>query len=164
MPAFSPPAGLVSDGPGTASPADSDPASPAAPPGPVTIAPAVAGDPAAPKIAAFLDRYFSAINAHDYQAYTSVLGPRMQAPDESQFSSGYGSTKDSAEKLNGISSAANGDTVAKVTFTSHQDATESSTNSTCTQWSISLYLAPDSGSYLLDKPPAGYQSSYSACD
>lgn len=145
------------------SPAGSSPSINPAPPGPVAISPALAGNPEAPAIAAFLDKYFSAINAHDYQAYTALLGPQTQVPDQSQFDSGYGSTTDSSETLRGISSAAGGDSAAQVTFTSHQDATESPTNTTCTKWSVSIYLTPQSGSYLLDKPPSSYLANYSAC-
>jgi hypothetical protein len=129
----------------------------------VTITPEAASDPGAQNIAAFLDQYFSAINAHDYQLYVALLGPQMQAPDQSQFDSGYGSTKDSGETLTGISAGDNGDSVAQVTFTSHQNAAESPTGTTCTQWRVSLYLTSNGESYLIDQPPASYHAGYSVC-
>jgi hypothetical protein len=50
-----------------------------------------------------------------------------------------------------------------VTFTSHQQAADSPTNSTCTDWTISLYLSRSGGKYVLQTPPAGYQPSFRSC-
>jgi hypothetical protein len=129
----------------------------------VVIASGAAGDATAPQIAAFLDEYFAAINTHNYQAYEALLSP--QAPDlsQAQFATGYGSTADSDETLRAISTSSNGDSVANVTFTSHQSTAQSATNSTCTDWNISLYLVPSGGGYLIDTPPAGYHAKYMTC-
>jgi len=134
------------------------------PPGGVTIAPATTGDAMAPQIAAFLNEYFSAINTHDYPAYVALLSPQAQGVTQAQFDTGYGSTTDMDETLRGISSAANGDSVAQVTFTSHQSAAQSATSSTCTTWHISLYLVSDGIGYLLDNPPSSYHAQYAACE
>ena len=149
---------VVSRGPSSISPSAGTPS-----PLRVAIAPAAGASLAAPKIAAFLDQYFTAINTHDYQAYVALLSPQAQGITQSQFNAGYGSTTDMAETLSGVSSAANGDSVAHVTFTSHQSAADSVTNSTCTVWSISLYLTPNAGGYLIDNPPSGYHAVYMAC-
>jgi hypothetical protein len=133
------------------------------PPGPVAIAPAAARDPAASQITAFLDQYFAAINAHDYQAYVALLSPQAQGITQSQFDSGYGSTTDTDETLSGVSAAANGDSVAHVMFTSHQSASESPTSTTCNVWNISLYLVPNAGGYLIDTPPSSYHAGFAAC-
>jgi hypothetical protein len=82
----------------------------------VSIAPGAAQNPPTPQIAAFLDQYFAAINEHDYQAYVALRSPQLPGITVSQFDSGYCSTADSDETLLGVSSAANGDSVAHVTF------------------------------------------------
>lgn len=144
--------------------AESQPPGPAPPVvGAVTIAPAAAGNASAPGIAALVDDYFSSINNHDYQAYTALRSPQAQTISQSQFVNGYGSTTDDGETLRTISSADNGDVVAGVTFTSHQDPSQSANNNACTAWTISLYLVPDNGSYLIDNPPSGYHAKDSAC-
>lgn len=131
--------------------------------GTVAISAAAASDPSAPRIAAFLDKYFAAINSHNYQAYEALLGPQVPRMTSSQFDSGYGSTADSQETLREISSAAGGDSVAQVTFTSHQRSAASATNSACTVWNISLYLTPNADSYLIDNPPSSYRAQAAAC-
>jgi hypothetical protein len=147
-----------SPGAGSVPPSESTPS-----PGAVAIAPAAAGNPAASTIAAFVGRYFAAINTHDYQAYVALLSPQVPGMTQSQFDTGYGSSTDTGETLKAISAAANGDSIAQVTFTSHQSAAQSATNSTCTIWNISLYLVPNAGSYLIDNTPSGYHAEYAAC-
>lgn len=152
--------------PAAGSPAPGSPAPPSAPAqraGTVAISAAAASNPSAPQIAAFLGKYFTAINSHNYQAYEALLGPQVPGITSSQFDSGYGSTADSHETLQEISSAANGDSVAQVTFTSHQRSAESATNSACTVWNISLYLIPNADSYLIDNPPSSYHAWSAAC-
>lgn len=157
-PASQPPSG----GPSSSSPGPS-PAPSAV--GPVTITGSAAQNPNAQAIAAFLGQYFSAINAHDYQTYTSLLSPAAQQNfTETQFQDGYGTTTDSAETLVDVSTAADGDTAASVTFTSNQAASQSVNQAdTCTAWGISLYLGQNSGSYVIDPPPPGYRASHSSC-
>jgi hypothetical protein len=161
-----------SQAPGSPDPGSAAPGTPSAggatqagtaPPGPVTIATAITGNAAAPQIAAFLDDYFGAINNHDYQAYVALRSPQAAGISPAQFVTGYGSTTDTGETLQGISSAANGDLIADVTFTSRQSAAESATKSNCTDWNISLYLVPDGGGYLIDNPPSGYHARYASC-
>jgi hypothetical protein len=154
---------------GTAAP-DSSTAGAAAPsevtssPGGVVIASGATGDATASQVAAFLDEYFTAINTHNYQAYEALLSPQAQGVTQAQFDTGYGSTTDSSETLRAIFTSSNGDSVANVTFTSHQSSAQSATNSTCTAWNISLYLVPSGGSgYLIDTPPAGYHAKYTTC-
>lgn len=153
-------------------PADSPPASGAPGPSPapsaggsVALTGSTAQDPDAQAIATFLGGYFSAINAHDYQAYISLLSPAAQQNfTETQFQDGYGTTTDSAETLVDVSTAADGDTVASVTFTSNQSASQSVNQAdTCTDWGISLFLGQAGGSYVIDPPPPGYQASHSSC-
>jgi hypothetical protein len=118
------------------------------------VASDVGQDPGAPSVADFLDQYFSAIKSHDYQSYASLLSPNLQQDmTAQQFDSGYRSTSDSSETLTGIATAANGDTVAAVTFTSHQDPADSVDHKgTCTHWKVRLFLEQDNTGYLIDQP------------
>lgn len=154
--------------PGTASPTAPRTASPAASgPGNSTVAvsPGAAGNPAAVPIANLLTRYFTAINKHDYEAYSSLLDPQVQQQvTPSEFAKGYRTTMDSAARLTGISTGADGHPQATVTFTSHQDPSDSPDNSGCTNWSITLFLEQDSsGGYLVGQPPQGYQATHQPC-
>jgi hypothetical protein len=148
---------------GSAASGSVTPSEEAAPPGPVTISPATTGNAMAPKIAAFLDDYFDAINTHDFEAYVALRSPQAQDITQAQFDAGYGSTTDTGETLRGISSAANGNLVADVTFISHQSAAESASDSACTAWIVSLYLVPNGDGYLIGNPPSSYHAGYTAC-
>ena len=114
---------------------------------------------------AFVQSYYTAINQHDYQAYISLLDSQDAANyTAADFSNGYGSTTDSAVTLTGISDGGNGSEAAAVSFTSHQDPSQSvNGHDSCDHWSITLYLAPSGGSYVKVSPPAGYVSSHQAC-
>lgn len=152
-------------GNGATTPASSPAASPTGSPSPgVSVAAGLAANPAEPAIAAFLARYFTAINSHDYAAYSSLLDSREQSVNTpSTFNAGYGSTNDSAEALTAITGTGGGDQAATVSFTSHQTPAESPTKTSCTSWTITLYLQPNGGSYLIGPAPAGYHASYRAC-
>jgi hypothetical protein len=147
------------------------PAPPAAPPHRGTgvavasaVASTVAGNPALPQVIALLDRYFSAINRHDYAAYAGLLDPQLLLrTSASAFYSGDGSTTDSGATLTGLSGLNAGGVAAAVTFTSRQQPADSPDHSACDDWSITLYLVPQGTGYLIGLPPAGYQASYTSC-
>lgn len=149
-----------STGPTASSPA----ASPKVSPSPhVSVAPGVTSNPAEPAVLAFLNRYFTAINTHDYAAYSRLLDAQEQSANtRSSFDTGYGTTTDSAETLTSIADTG-GNEAATVSFTSHQNPAESPSKTACTSWTITLYLQPNGGSYLIGPAPAGYQASYQAC-
>jgi hypothetical protein len=158
--------------PGTSAPATSpasatatpSTASPAAPGVTIAVAPAAAGDPAAPRVQLLLERYFTAINSHDYGAYGSLLDAQMrQLNPPSTFASGYATTRDSAETLTGITDTGGGSLAATVSFTSHQSPADSINNSSCTAWTITLYLRPQGSGYLIGAPPADYQPAHQNC-
>jgi hypothetical protein len=161
------PATPASGSPTTPGPSSAPSATASAPEtvGTVTVTSAAAQDQAASAVAGLVNRYFAAINAHDYQAYISLLtAQQQQGMTSTQFANGYRTTVDSNESLVGISSAANGDTVAQVTFTSHQNPAESVNGAeSCTDWQISLFLVSSGGGYLIDQPASGYHASYAAC-
>ena len=129
----------------------------------VAVAPAVTGNPDLPRVLAFLDRYFTAINTHDYQAYAGLLDQQvLEQSSSARFYSGDGSTTDSGATLVGISQTNSG-VAAAIIFTSRQQPSESPDHSACDNWSITVYLVADGTGYLLALPPAGYQASYSSC-
>ena len=133
-------------------------------PGRVHIAAAAQQAPDAQSVAAFLDSYFSAINGHDYQAYSALLTPVMQQGlTQSSFDQGYRGTVDSAESLVNISQAADGDTAVSVTFTSHQNPDHANHEEACTNWRIWLFLTSFGNSYLIDRPPASYHAASAPC-
>jgi hypothetical protein len=128
------------------------------------VASAGAGNAALPRVIALLDRYFSAINQHDYAAYASLLDPQLlQRTSASAFYSGDGSTTDSGATLTGLSDTNAGGVAAAVTFTSRQQPADSPDHSACDDWSITLYLVPQGSGYLIGLPLAGYQASYTSC-
>jgi hypothetical protein len=168
--AISPPASATSGGgqpsasplPSTQAPAPT--AVPSSPGTAVTVAAAAATDPAEPGVVALLGTYFAAINQHDYTEYQSVLDQQLQQGDSlSSFQSGYGTTTDSAETLTGISDTGSGQVAASVTFVSHQDPADSPSDSSCTDWGITLYLVSSGDGYVIGSPPSAYHASYQSC-
>ena len=130
----------------------------------VAVSSPAAAHPAAARVRTLLERYFAAINAHDYAAYNSLLDAQMQQQNpQSKFASGYATTRDSAETLTSIANTGGGGLAATVTFTSHQNPADSINNSSCTAWTITLYLQPQGGGYLIGVPPPGYQSVHQDC-
>ena len=130
----------------------------------VAVAPGAASNPAAPQVTALVNSYFMAVNQHDYSAYVRLFDQQMQQQNsESSFDSGYATTTDSAETLTSISDTGSGGLAASVTFTSQQDPADSPDNSSCDQWSITLFLVPNGAGYLIGTPLSGYQASYQAC-
>jgi len=130
----------------------------------VAMSPSAAASHAAARVRTLLEHYFAAINAHNYAAYSSLLDAQMQQNNpQSKFASGYATTRDSAEKITSIADTGAGGVAATVTFTSHQNPADSINNSSCTAWTITLYLQPQNGSYVIGVPPAGYRSVHQDC-
>ncbi len=145
-------------------PSPTAPANPSPSPTGVSIAPGVAANSATPAVQALLNRYFTAINTRNYTAYNSLLDAQLQASDtSSSFYSGYATTKDSAETLTSIADTGAGDLAATVSFTSHQNPADSINNSSCTMWTITLYLVPQGSSYVITAPPSSYHSTHLNC-
>jgi hypothetical protein len=133
-------------------------------PGLVTVTDAAAQDPQAQSVAAFLDNYFTAINSHRYDAYKALLMPQLQQGlTQASFDSGYQGTVDSAVQLVNISAAAGGDTQAMLEFTSNQTPDAANNEESCTNWSISLFLAQQGGGYLIDVAPPEYHAASAPC-
>jgi hypothetical protein len=160
-------AGSAGAGSAGAAPATS-PAAPVTPSpartGTVRVAAVAAGNPAEPRVEAYLNRYFSAINTRNYGAYQGLLDAQeQQANSRSTFDSGYATTKDSNEVLTGIEDTGGGNLTANVSFTSRQNPANSVDGRACNNWRISLYLAPRGSSYVMTAAPAGYHAQYTDC-
>jgi hypothetical protein len=130
----------------------------------ITVVPAVADRPSAPAVAAFLSRYFTAINNHDFAAYKHLFSrPLRRTLSRRDFRHGYGSSVDSGATLHRIRLLGGREIAAVVTFTSHQHRAASPRNSACDVWKISLYLVPRGGGYAIVTPPASYQPAVHSC-
>jgi hypothetical protein len=115
-------------------------------------------------VAAFLTGYFAAINRHDYGGYLRLSGPgSRRSLSAAGFRAGYGTTRDSAETLTGITTAGRGGVAATVTFTSRQAPAASPAHAACVRWRITIYLARRDGRYVIENPPAGYAAADRAC-
>jgi len=128
----------------------------------VAVSSSAAANPSAPQVQALVERYFSAINSHDYAAYNGIHDAKSQMA-QSTFDSGYATTTDSAEELTAISDAGGGELAATLSFVSHQDPAKSINNSSCTKWTIMLYLLPQGNRYLITSTPPGYHAAYAGC-
>ncbi|HSZ41810.1 MAG TPA: hypothetical protein VK817_17785 [Trebonia sp.] len=132
-------------------------------PGAVAVAPSLSANPATTGVVNLLNRYFTSINTRNYAEYSALLNAQMQSGNSaSSFDSGYATTKDSAEKLVALSGSS-GDESATVSFTSHQSPADSVNSSSCTDWTITLYLAPHDGGYVITHPPSSYHPAYTNC-
>lgn len=130
----------------------------------MSVASSAEGDPDLQAVTALLQRYFTAINQHDYAAYASLLAPSLARRNPaSVFASGYASTTDTDATLTAISVTSSSGLAATVTFTSYQQPADSPDNSACDDWDITLYLVPDGTSYLIQTPPSAYRAAYSQC-
>jgi hypothetical protein len=132
--------------------------------GPMPVGPSAAQQASAEQVAAFLGTYFAAINDRDYLAYIRLFEQSARpVRNAQQFASGFSTTTDSDPALVALAPALTGGWAATVTFVSHQNPAASATDSSCTDWNLTLYLVPDGNSYLIGLPPAGYQPTHVAC-
>ena len=136
----------------------------------VAIAPAVAGEPAAHRVAALLKAYFGSINSRDYSTFSLLFIPEIRESAD-HFNAGYRSTTDSGATLVGLTSAGAQDLAATVTFTSRQNPADSPDHATCDRWNVVLTLTGTSTStstgagtgYLIARSPAGYHPTVHSC-
>ena len=149
------PAGTPDPGPSPARAASSvSPGAPAAH-GAVTVGPAAAAQPHVHRVVTLLDRYFSAINAHDFQAYRSLFIPAIRAGMHN-FGDSYQSTRDSRARLTGLSVTGPQGLAAMVTFVSHQDPAASPDHAVCNRWHVTLFLKHDGRSYHIRRHRPGF--------
>jgi hypothetical protein len=132
--------------------------------GPVSVDPAAATAPNEAAVAASLNRYFDAINHHDYGVYKRLFLPRLRPGlSAASFSAGFGTTTASVAQLHSINVTGAGEVEAFVTFISYQAIVGQPTTSACMSWSVKFYLVRPWRRYLLAAPPRWYQASTSTC-
>jgi hypothetical protein len=147
--------GSPDPGPGPARAAPSvSPGAPAASAA-VTVAPAAAGQPHLHGAVTLLDRYFSAINSHDFQAYRSLFIPAMRAGLHN-FGVSYHSTHDSRARLTGLAATGPLGLAATVTFVSHQNPAASPDHAACNRWHITLFIKRDGHGYRIRRHRPGF--------
>jgi hypothetical protein len=130
----------------------------------VTVADGVVPNPHITQVVDLLTSYFTAINNHDYRAYVSLFDQQFQQNySPRQFSGDYSSTSDSAIRLTDLRYSDSDGLAAVVTFTSHQQPSQSPDNASCDNWTISLYLTQQAGGYVVGDPPQGYQPVHRPC-
>jgi hypothetical protein len=129
----------------------------------VSVGPGIS-NPAEPAVETTLSHYFQGINTHNYAEYQSAHNAQEQAA-ESQlaFASGFQSTTDSAMTLVSLEATADGGESATVTFTSHQNVTDSIDGHACNNWQLTFSLVPQGTGYLIGPPSPGYKPIYSDC-
>jgi hypothetical protein len=131
--------------------------------GAVTVAPAAAVQPHAHRVVMLLDTYFTAINQHDFQAYSSLFIPAIRAGMHN-FGAAYQSTRDSQARLTGLSATGPHGLAAMVTFVSHQNPAESPDHAVCDRWHITLFIKRHGTTYQIRRHQPGFPAdTFRAC-
>ena len=107
------------------------------------------------QVVTLLDRYFSAINRHDFQAYRSLFIPAIRVSLHN-FGAGYLSTRDSRARLTGLATTGPQGLAAMVTFVSHQDPADSPDHARCDRWHVTLFLKHRGDSYHIRRHQPGF--------
>jgi hypothetical protein len=128
------------------------------------MAPGISQGERTMQVRTFVADYFTAINDHDFAAYTALLDARSRADETRQeFRFGFGTTRDSDASITGITTVSAGITGVTITFVSHQNIADSITDSACTDWDITLFLRRSGAGYVLGPAPPGYRAEYYSC-
>ena len=107
--------------------------------------------------------YFSAINQHDFQAYSSLFIPAIRAGMHN-FGAAYNSTRDSQASLTGLSATGPHGLAAMVTFVSHQNPAESPDHAACDRWHITLFIKRHGTTYQIRRHQPGFPAdTFRAC-
>jgi hypothetical protein len=139
------------------------PSGPPAGPGTVTVTPAAAVQPHVHPVVMLLESYFSAINQHDFPAYSSLFMPAIRATMHS-FDAGYQSTRDSRATLTGLAATGPEGLAATVTFVSHQNPADSPDHAACNRWHITVFLKSDGHDYHIRRHQPGFPAdTFRAC-
>ena len=123
--------------------------------GAVTVTPAAAGQPHVHRVVTLLHRYFSAINRHDFQAYSGLFIPAIRVGMHN-FGAAYQSTRDARARLTGLSATGPQGLAAMVTFVSHQNPASSPDHAACDRWHIALFLKRAGPGYLIRRHQPGF--------
>lgn len=134
-------------------------------PGMVTLAASAATNPAAIAVQHLFERHFGAINAHDYDAWTTtVTGERSSAIPRQEWLRGYRSTRDELVQVTNIRTNGSDEILVDLTFVSTQDPDDAPTDLAVGKicWSTELPVGNLSGGGQIGKAIAG-STTKSAC-
>jgi hypothetical protein len=154
-PARAPGARPPGPGPRPARAASSPAAGSAAAAGGVTVTPAAAGQPHVHRVVTLLDNYFSAINQHDFPAYSSLFIPAIRV-SRHNFAAAYQSTRDSRARLTRLAATGPQGLAAMVTFVSHQNPADSPDHAACNRWHVTVFLKRDGHGYHIRRHRPGF--------
>ena len=131
----------------------------------VTVSPAVAAQPRAPEVVQLVDRYFSAINAGDFDAWEATVVPdRAGAQSRGAWTTGYRSTIDQQVSLSSIADDGSGGVTIGLSFVSRQDVADAPPTLQAPRicWSATWPLEQTSNGLRLGRPGPG-STSAQAC-
>ena len=121
----------------------------------VTVTPGAAVQPHVHGVVALLDTYFSAINQHDFQAYSSLFIPAIRATMHN-FGPGYLSTRDSRARLTGLAPTGPQGLAAMVTFVSHQNPANSPDHAACDRWHVTVFVKRNGHDFHIRRHRPGF--------
>lgn len=130
----------------------------------LVVDPAAAAAPHEPTVAVFLDRYFVAVNNHDFADYKRLFVRALRPGlSPASFSAGLGTSTDSSEQLHGIKLIGGSGVEASVTFISRQPTFGGRRSLMCTAWRGTVSLGWRGTRYLLVAAPTWYQAPAGTC-
>jgi serine protease Do len=103
-----------------------------------------------PSVVAFFDRYFSAINAGDYDTVWELLSPRLRGPSSDSLANGLTTTFDTDVLVHSATSKSSGRQLVHVTFTSFQAPEKGPNGDMCDEWNLDYLLDPVDGSWRIN--------------
>lgn len=128
----------------------------------VTLSPGVVGIDV-PGVQESLDRYFTAINRHDWAAARGQFTAAERSKvSQAKMAQGDASTQDSNVILEAVAVGTAGDT-AIVSFRSIQPPSDSPDGSPCNQWRLRYKMVQGGNGWLIDSVSSAGGSGYSSC-
>lgn len=125
-----------------------------------------AAHPAAEPVERLLVDYFGAINARDYDRWTTtVVAERVRAQPRAEWLANYRSTRDGSILVYRIEAMAQDALTVLLGFTSTQDVADAppELQETCIRWRLALPLVRQYGGWRIDTLAAGSTPEYTSC-
>jgi S1-C subfamily serine protease len=121
-------------------------------------------DPTSESVASFFAGYFAAVNAADYDAVWSMLGPNLRGRTSARLARGLSTTLDTGMDVQAVTPKRGGKVLAHVSFTSFQAPEKGPDGDTCDNWDLDYLLAPVGGSWQISAA-SGHQNgpTHSTC-
>nr|BFE54480.1 hypothetical protein GCM10017745_79070 [Saccharothrix mutabilis subsp. capreolus] len=137
-------------------------------PGPPTVQLSIdaALHPDGQRVRELLQRYFDAINAHDYEAWAkTVTADRVNRTPRIRWESDYESSKDGTIQVHRVETVTAGRLRVMMTFISTQDVAKAPAElqADCIRWRVVYPLQEEAGSLRVDLGTEGSSSQFTAC-